>query len=60
MLTTMLTTKNEKETNMTYNKPELFVLPSAIESVQGGKANGSPVDIEHVQKTTPGAYEADE
>ena len=53
--------KKEKEHNMSYKKPELVVLPSAIQSVQGvGKENGTPLDIDHVQKTTKGAYEADE
>jgi len=45
---------------MLYNKPELVPLPEAIESIQGGKANGRPVDSSLVQKTTIGAYEADE
>jgi hypothetical protein len=51
---------NEKEINMLYNKPEIVPLPEAIESIQGGKANGRPVDSGLVQKTTIGAYEADE
>jgi hypothetical protein len=45
---------------MRYNKPELVRLPEAIESIQGGKANGTPLDSNLVQKTTIGAYEADE
>ena len=45
---------------MSYQKPELAPLANAIESIQGGKANGTPLDSQHVQKTTIGAYEADE
>jgi hypothetical protein len=45
---------------MLYQKPQLAPLNNAIESIQGGKANGTPVDSAHVQKTTIGAYEADE
>ena len=45
---------------MLYNKPEIVPLPEEIESIQGGKANGRPVDSGLVQKTTIGAYEADE
>jgi len=45
---------------MQYRKPEIVELANAITSIQGGKANGAPVDLGLVQKTTIGAYEADE
>lgn len=45
---------------MPYSKPELVLVASAIHNIQGGKASGTPVDSSLVQKTTIGAYEADE
>jgi hypothetical protein len=45
---------------MSYKKPEVVPVASAITSIQGGKASGLPRDSGHIWKDTVGAYEADE
>jgi len=46
---------------MKYEKPEVNTIANAHESIQGGKAAGTPLDgIQPFEKTTVNAYEADE
>jgi hypothetical protein len=46
---------------MKYEKPEIVVVGSAVEAVQGlGKFNSGNPDISNPQKYTVNAYEADE
>ena len=44
---------------MKYEKPEIAVVGSAVETVQDSTAKRSPINDDH-ELTTPSAYSADE
>jgi hypothetical protein len=45
---------------MEYTKPELTVVGSAVEAIQGYKGLGSSDSSPHAEEPSEGAYQADE
>jgi hypothetical protein len=51
--------ERKEDTQMKYDKPELFILASAVDAIKGHN-KGEPLPPDSIEKRTPNAYEADE